>query len=98
MREQSTEPFFLGETRPHDNNPLRLLLDYGNKTMSLSQKRTSLCVYFDRVGSVQVILKWHEVNLLQIREEGDETRPAALLKTEIRSDRKDGLPRLLKKS
>lgn len=98
MQEQSTEPFFLGETRPHDYNPLRLLLDYGNKTMSLSQKRTSLCVYFDRVGSVQVILKWHEVNLLQIREEGDETQPAALLKTEIRSDRKDGLPRLLKKS
>lgn len=98
MREQLTEPFFLGETRPHDYNPLRMHLDNGNKTMSLSQKRTILCVCFARVGSVQVILKWHEVNLLEIREEGDESQPAALLETEIRSDRRDGLPRLLKKS
>ena len=41
---------------------------------------------------MQVILKWHEVNLLQIREEGDESQPAALLEIEIRSDRRDGLP------
>ena len=47
---------------------------------------------------MQVIVKWHEVNLLQIREEGDESQPAALLEIEIRSDRRDGLPRLLKKS
>lgn len=61
-------------------------------------RKGQFCVCFDRVGSVQVILKWHEVNLLQIREEGDESQPAALLETEIRSDRRDGLPRLLKKS